>query len=110
MRKVFWSFDAKTGLAEIVGYIKETSGVKVARQIYNRLQQKIEKSTTYPESSRIVPELAEIGVVEYQEIIESPWRVFFRTADDEVRIVSIIDGRRNVEEVLYRKMIEGKLK
>ena len=109
MRKVLWSFDAKADIAEIVGYIKEMAGAKIARQVYERVQEKIDKSISYPESYRVVPELAEIGVFEYREIIEAPWRVFFRTTENEIRIVSIVDGRRNVEEILYRKMIEGKL-
>ncbi len=109
MRKVFWSFDAKTDLAKILGYLKETAGAEFARQVYTRLWEKIKKSTSYPDGYRVVAEFSEIGVVEYREIIESPWRIFFRTSENESRIVSIIDGRRNVEQVLYRKMIDGKL-
>jgi len=109
-RQVKWSFDAKTDLVEIVSYIKEASGPKVARQVYDRISDKISKCTDYSESYRVVPELQEIGVLEYREIIESPWRIFFRATEEEIRIVSVIDGRRNVEDILYKKIMEGKLK
>ena len=107
---VQWSFDARSDLVEIVSYIKENSGTKIAKAIYDRIQEKVTKATDYPEGYRVVPELLEIGVFEVREIIESPWRIFFRTNDAEIRIISVIDGRRNVEEILYKKMMEGKLK
>jgi len=107
---VKWSFDAKTDLVEIISYIKETSGPKIAGQVYERIKDKVSKCTNYPEGYRVVPELQDIGMFEYREIIESPWRIFFRLAEDEVRIVSVIDGRRNVEDILYKKVMEGKLK
>jgi toxin ParE1/3/4 len=109
-RSVKWSFDAKADLVEIISYIKEAAGPKTAKQVYDRIKEKISKCGDYPEGYRLVPELQEIGVLEYREIIETPWRIFFRVAGDEIRIISVIDGRRNVEDILYKKVMEGKLK
>jgi toxin ParE1/3/4 len=110
MRAIQWSFDARSDLVEIVSYIKENSGAKIAKEIYDRIQGKVTKAADYPEGYRVAPELQEIGVFEVREIIESPWRIFFRSSSNELRIISVIDGRRNVEEILYKKMLEGKLK
>jgi len=110
MKKISWTFDAKSDLTEIISYIRERSGGKISREIFDRFQEKVTKAAEFPESCRIVPELSEIGVVEIREIIESPWRIFFRSSNSELSIISVIDGRRNVEEILYRKMMEGKLK
>jgi len=110
MRKIQWSFDAKSYLVEIVTFIKENSGTKIAREIYERIQEKAGKAAQFPEGHRVVPELQEIGVVEIREIIDSPWRIFFRSNDNEIRILSVIDGRRNIEEILYKKMMEGNLR
>ena len=110
MRAIRWSFDSRSDLVEIVSYIKENSGTEIAKQIYDRIQTKVTKAADYPEGYRVVPELQEIGVFEVREIIESPWRIFFRPNSAEIRIISVIDGRRNVEEILYKKMMEGKLK
>jgi toxin ParE1/3/4 len=110
MRTILWSFDAKADLVEIVTYIKENSGSKIAQQVYDRIKAKVEKASSFPEGNRTVPELKEIGVNEIREIIESPWRIFFRFNSNEIKIISVIDGRRNIEEILYKKMMEGKLK
>ncbi|NNM53473.1 MAG: type II toxin-antitoxin system RelE/ParE family toxin [Spirochaetales bacterium] len=109
MMKILWSEDASQDLLDIVSYIKDRSGSTMAREIYSRIQEKVKKSNSFPDSHRVAPELAEIGIAEIKEIIESPWRIFYRISNDEMRILSVVDGRRNVEEVLYRKIIEGKM-
>jgi len=109
-KTVLWSKDAQDDLIEIVYYIKEKSGSKIAKTIYNRIIDKINNSISFPESHRVVPELSEIGVRDIKEIIDPPWRIFYRISDSEIKILSIIDGRRNIEDILYRKMIDGKLK
>ncbi len=108
--RVLWSQDASQDLLEIVRFIKERSGAGIARQIYERITLKVAKANSFPESHRVVPELAQIGISEVKEIIEAPWRIFYRATESEVRVLSVIDGRRNVEDILYRKMIEGKLR
>ena len=109
MKKIVWAFDAREDLAEIIAYIKEHSGTKISREILDRLKDKIVKTSEFSEGYRVVPELNEIGVSDIREIIESPWRILFRASTNEIRIISVIDGRRNIEEILYRKMMEGKL-
>ena len=110
MKKIVWATDAREDLAEIITYIKEHSGPRFSREILDRLKGKVVKTSGFPEGYRVVPELNEIGVSDIREIIESPWRILFRASTSEIRIISVIDGRRNIEEILYRKMMEGKLK
>lgn len=107
--KIIWSRDAKEDLLDIITYIKENTGSNTARVIYNKIQSKIEKIAQFPEGFRVVPELKEIGVNEIKELIESPWRIFYKTTESEIKILTIIDGRRNIEDILYKKMLEGKL-
>jgi toxin ParE1/3/4 len=39
----------------------------------------------------------------------SPWIIFYKIGDKKIEIISIIDGRRNLEEILYKKMMDGKI-
>jgi plasmid stabilization system protein ParE len=50
-----------------------------------------------------VPELKSVGVTEYRELIVSPYRVFFRIYENEVGVVGVLDGRRDLEETLIRR-------
>ena len=53
-----------------------------------------------PERCRIVPELKKNGIAQYQELIESYWRLIFRIDGSNVYLVSVLDSRRNLEDIL----------
>ena len=108
-KKIVWSQDASDDLIDIVTYIKEKSGKNIANEIYQRIITHVEKIDFFPEIGRVVPELISIGVLDIREIIETPWRVFYRITSSEIQIISVIDGRRNIEEILYKKVIDGKI-
>jgi toxin ParE1/3/4 len=63
----------------------------------------------FPTQGKISEDLRSIGIVSIHEIIETPWRIFYKIEYDTVFILSILDGRRNIEEILYKKVIEGTL-
>lgn len=77
-KKIVWSQDASDDLIDIVTYIKEKSGKNIANEIYKRLLSHVEKIDIFPECGRVVPELISIGVLDIREIIENPWRIFYR--------------------------------
>jgi len=108
-KKIIWSQDASDDLIEIIEYIKEKSGKDIAYEIYSRIISHVEKIDTFPESGRVIPELMTIGIRDLRELIQNPWRIFYRVTLDEIQIISVIDGRRNVEEILYKKVIDGKI-
>jgi len=41
----------------------------------------------------------------YREIIVEYWRIIFKIENNYVYIMLVIDGRRNLEELLLKKMI-----
>jgi len=108
-KSIIWSRDASDDLVEIIDYIKDRSGQNIAREIYTRIMNHVEGVVAFPESGRIIPELMAIGIIDLRELIENPWRIFYRVTPAEIQIVSVIDGRRNVEEILYKKVIAGKI-
>lgn len=108
-KNIVWSQDASDDLIDIVTYIKEKAGKTVAKKIFESIIGKVEKIEVLPEIGRIVPELQSVGIIDVREIIEKHWRVFYRVSGNEIQITSIIDGRRNVEELLYKKIIDGKI-
>jgi len=108
-KKIVWSQDASDDLIDIVTFIKEKSGKNIANEIYQRIITHVEKIDIFPEGGRVVPELISIGVLDIREIIENPWRVIYRITSTEIQIISVIDGRMNIEEILYKKVIDGKI-
>jgi len=77
--------------------------VKVA--IYKKLREKAQSSHFFPLKGRIVPELQVEGIVHYREIIVSPWRIIYKVGSDTVYIMSIIDSRQNLDDLLLKKIL-----
>ncbi|WP_363321015.1 type II toxin-antitoxin system RelE/ParE family toxin [Desulfobacula sp.] len=53
----------------------------------------------------MVPELQGQGIFQYREIIITPWRLIYRIAEQRVFVLSVIDSRQNIEDVLLMRLI-----
>ena len=62
------------------------------------------RALNMPERGRIVPELREQGITVYRELVEPPWRILYRIESDRVWVLAVIDGRRNVEDILLKRL------
>ena len=60
-----------------------------------------------PGIGRVVPELERHNVCLYRELILSPWRLIYRYDRDHVYVLAVIDGRRNLEDVLLRRLMRN---
>ncbi len=56
-----------------------------------------------PERGRVDPELQDQGILLYRELIVFPWRIIYRISDRKVYILSGLDSRQNVEDILLKK-------
>lgn len=104
---ITWTRTAVRDLDEILEYIAAERGVNQALQLYETICHSIASLATMPCRLRQVPELHDVGLFEYREIIERPYRLMFRVADREVVILAILDSRRDLEELLIQRAIEG---
>ena len=102
--KVIWSDVAEEDLRNVTEYITADSPSN-ALEILNSIKQKASNLYNFPERGRIVPELRDQGVLLYREIIVSPWRVIYRMSEDTVYILSVLDSRRNIEDILLDRLL-----
>ena len=102
--EVLWASVAENDLLGILVYISEESpgnASKILVKIKNRTA-KLEHS---PMQGRVVPELLSQGISLYREVVIAPWRVIYRIESDKVYILSVIDSRRNVEDILLARLL-----
>jgi toxin ParE1/3/4 len=97
--------NAENDLDEIILYIAQDN-TQTALKILDRLQKKIYSLKNYPERGRRVPELLDKNIRDYRELIESPWRIIYKIENNDVYILMVIDGRRNVSDILMKKLLK----
>jgi plasmid stabilization system protein ParE len=101
--KVLWAGIAEDDLKNIILYIAEDSPAN-ARIIFEKIKESASSLSQLPERGRIVPELQGQGIFLYRELIVAPWRVIFRISDKKVYILSVVDSRQNVEDILLKRL------
>ena len=101
--RVQWAPVAAQDLDDIIDYIAAQDGPDEAVRVYDKINNRTRTLRTHPKRCRIVPELRSVGVMEYRELIVSPYRVFFRIDESTVGITGVLDGRRDLEETLIRR-------
>ena len=50
--------------------------------------------------------IALFNILSYREMICLPWRSIYRIMENKVWILAVIDGRRNVEDILLERFVE----
>lgn len=101
-----WAREAEQDLREIILYIRRQESQGRARLILRRLRARGSSLASAPHRGRWIPELErEFGVRVYRELVEGPWRLMYRIEEDQVLVVRVLDGRRNVEDILLRSLL-----
>ncbi|MFW6211802.1 MAG: type II toxin-antitoxin system RelE/ParE family toxin [Spirochaetota bacterium] len=94
---------AAEDLSEIATYIAEDSPGAATASV-ERVDRAVRQLKKQPRSGRIVPELEHQSINRYREFILSPWRLFYRYDREVVFVLSIIDGRRDMQDILLRRL------
>jgi len=100
---VLWTKTAEQDLGNIIDYIVR-DGLDRALEILLAIRSTASGLATMPDRGRIVPELKVHGISTYRELVISPWRLIYRTEGKNVIILSVIDGRRNLEDILLDRL------
>jgi toxin ParE1/3/4 len=101
--KVYWAGIAEEDLKNIILYIAEDNPTN-AINIFEKIKETASSLTHFPERGRIVPELQDQGIFLYRELILAPWRIVYRISDKKVYVLSVIDSRQNVEDILLKRL------
>lgn len=101
--QVVWSSIAENDLKNIIEYLADDSPSN-AFKLFKNIKQKASMLFTFPDRGRIVPELREQGILQYREMIISPWRILYRISEKHVYVLSVLDSRRNIEDILLKRL------
>lgn len=96
---------AEQDLEAIYDYICEFNGVASVNYVLDALMDVVENLSRLPERGSYPKELVSLGIKEYRQTFFKPYRVIYRVADNKVIIYLIVDGRRDMQAVLARRLL-----
>jgi len=102
---VEWSRPASTDLLKIIEYISEDS-INSAIDIFETIKSRCKTLNKFPDRGSVVPELKEHGIFNYREVIITPWRIIYRISGQKVFVLSVIDSRSNIEDILIERFLD----
>ncbi|MCE2946611.1 MAG: type II toxin-antitoxin system RelE/ParE family toxin [bacterium] len=98
---------AEQDLESIHAYLCETDSPASARRLLDRLMDVVDGLARFPERGAYPKELAALGIRDYRQAVFKPWRVVYRVIGDRVVVYLIVDGRRDMQAVLAKRLLDS---
>lgn len=104
--EVYWTPTALQDLASILAHVAADNPDAAVAAIL-RLEARADSLRTLTPRGRTAPELREIGVHQYRELIERPWRLIYTVEAERVAVVAVLDARRDLATLLLERLIRS---
>ncbi|VAW94400.1 Death on curing protein, Doc toxin [hydrothermal vent metagenome] len=105
--QVFLTNDASNDLEDLYDYIEFHDTAKKADYILDKIEKAFTSLSENPERGAYPNELLELGLREYREIYFKPYRIIYRVITDNVYVMVIADGRRDMQTLLQRRLLQA---
>ncbi|MDH5297816.1 MAG: type II toxin-antitoxin system RelE/ParE family toxin [Desulfobulbaceae bacterium] len=97
--------DAANDLTELYDYIARHDTPGKADFVLGQLEQAFGSLADSPERGVFPRELEALGIREFREIFFKPYRIIYRVQAQNVYILLITDGRRDMQRLLQRRLL-----
>jgi len=104
--RVQWAEVAVRDLEEVVAFIAMDSPTN-AERVLERIESRASALESTPERGRVVPELAQLGMRTWRELVVKPYRLVYRAEGDTVTVLALFDGRRDLEDLLLERLVRS---
>ena len=102
---VYFTKGAKADLFETYNYIKGKEYPLNAERLLSELKNACNSLSEMPARGHIPEELERVGVFDYREIHIKVYRILYQIIGPDVYIHCILDGRRDIKEILERRIL-----
>jgi toxin ParE1/3/4 len=96
---------AEQDLESIYDYIAEFDSPANAGYVLDRLLKATNTLAGFPERGSYPRELLALGIKDYRQTFFKPYRVIYRVIGQRVYIYLIVDGRRDLQSLLARRLL-----
>ena len=104
---VFLTNDAARDLDELYDYITLHDAPQKADYVLGQVERAFSRLSKFPERGAYPKELLALGILEYREILFKPYRIIYRIMDKNVYVLLIADGRRDMQTLLQRRLLDA---
>ena len=104
---VFLTNDAAPDLDELYDYIALHDAPPKADYVLEKIEKAFFRLSEFPERGGHPKELLALGIREYREIFFKPYRIICRVLDQNVFVLLIADGRRDMQALLQRRLLDA---
>jgi toxin ParE1/3/4 len=96
---------AEQDLETLYDYIAEHDSLAAADYLLDQLMRVVARLAHSPERGSHPKELLALGIKDYRQTAFGPYRVLYRVSDQRVIVPLIVDGRRDMQSVLVRRLL-----
>ncbi|HLE68559.1 MAG TPA: type II toxin-antitoxin system RelE/ParE family toxin [Vicinamibacteria bacterium] len=75
-------------------------------RLYSSIVQRVSTLSQSPKRARVVPELKDVGIRDYRELILAPYCIPFRISGKVVAVLGVFDSRRELNELLLKRALD----
>jgi len=103
--EVLLTSGAEQDLEAIYDYVAEFDSVENANDLLDALINEAQALANFPERGSYPKELLSLGIKEFRQTFFKSYRLVYRVLDAQVVIYLIVDGRRDMQSVLARRLL-----
>ena len=103
--EVIFSKEAEEDLLDIYKFIAINDSFENAETLFENLMNICLSLKEFPNRGHKLPEFYDF-VTEYIEIIYKPYRIVYKIKKGVVKVMGILDGRRNIKEILKDRLLK----
>lgn len=103
--EVLLTAGAEQDLEAIYDYIAAFDSLPRADHVLDQLMKVVASLSHFPERGSYPKELLALGIKEYRQTMFKPWRLVYRVVGQRVIVYLIVDGRRDMQAVLSRRLL-----
>jgi len=94
-------------LEELYEHITRHDAPEKADYVLAQIEKAFASLSESPERGAYPKELLALGIREYREIFFKPYRIIYRVSGGSVYVLLIADGRRDMQTLLQRRLLEA---
>ena len=103
--RIFLTGDTSRDVEELYDYIASRDTTGKAEYVLDQIEKAFSSLSENPERGAYPRELLTVGLREYREIFFKPFRIIYRVMANNVYVMVVADGRRDMQTLLQRRFL-----